>query len=165
MAYVTDANTTATVKKPDQQDFTAQLYLQTFASTYQTFYSGSGSANAKVGYLYDYPTGTIMYRLLPPDLARAHVRLGANVSEDAGSILESTALSAIDSSITESYLPGTVLTEEVAFAELLTPSETSLLYYPKPTNNFDFVDSYQGETRLRRLENNYPKELISSGGR
>lgn len=89
-------------------------------------------------------------------------RVRSHISVDAGSVLKATTLLAVEADIREDFLEGAELNQGAlhAFIEALTPSETSLQYYPAGTQNNERLSTYAGETVLGRMARTYPRRIM-----
>lgn len=89
-------------------------------------------------------------------------RVRSNVQEDAGSILDSVDLNAVDGSYSEAFLLDTDLATGTihAFAEALTPNDITALFYPLPRQTTEYLNDYAGETILSRMARTYPPSVF-----
>jgi len=91
-------------------------------------------------------------------------RVRSSVSEDAGSILDSTSLNAVDASFSEAFLLDRSLssTATTAFVEALEPDVNAGVYYPIPRQGVEFLNDYSGETILSRMTRVYPPPIFTT---
>jgi len=91
-----------------------------------------------------------------PQLETNHIR--SSVSEDAGSLLDSVTVNAVDASVSEAFLLDVSLasTTPKNFVEALASGTIAARYYPVPRQSTEFVNDYAGETILSRMARVYP---------
>jgi len=85
-------------------------------------------------------------------------RIRSSVSEDAGSLLDSVSLNAVDVSFNEAFLLGVSLSSTTPknFVEALDVGATAQRVYPLPRQTTEFINDYAGETILSRMARTYP---------
>lgn len=96
-----------------------------------------------------------------PQSETNHIR--ASVSEDAGSLLDSVSLNAVDASFSEAFLLDVSLasTTPKNFVEVLAPATVAARYYPLPRQSTEFLNDYSGETILSRMARTYPPAVMA----
>jgi len=94
---------------------------------------------------------------------RGSGRVRGSVSEDAGSLLDSVSVNAIDASVSETFLLDASLssTSLTLFVEALSPGTNAAAYYPLPRQSTGFVNEYAGETILSRMTRVYPAPVMA----
>jgi len=100
---------------------------------------------------------------LTPPPAVPGDRVRSSVSEDAGSLLDSVSLNAVDASISEAFLLDTSLSPTTAyeFVEALAPGTAAARYYPLPRQSTEYLNDYSGETILSRMARTYPPPVMA----
>jgi len=135
----------------------AQVSVDATSVSYGTWTSATPQEELGVTWSYSAPTG-----LDSPTDERNRVR--SSVSEDAGSLLDSTSLNAVDLSFNEAFLLDIELstTSTKTFVEALDPLTTTQLVYPLPRQTTEYVNDYAGETILSRMTRVYPPAVFTS---
>jgi hypothetical protein len=49
------------------------------------------------------------------------------------------------------------------YREFLRPDEDAVRYYPAPTENDEYLSTYRGESKLRRMETSFPRPITITG--
>lgn len=85
-------------------------------------------------------------------------RIRSSVSEDAGSLLDSVSVNAVDASISEAFLLDNEFApiSQTTFVEALDLTTVAATYYPLPRQSTEFINEYAGETLLSRMTRVYP---------